>query len=154
MAQVQYPFDPATAAADPNLAGAQLDYATNMQQLQYRQDLAKELLKDSDSPYSSGVGARGMAYRVSPWEGVAKMFSGGAGAYMTQQNAKDAAAQGQILLGKMTGTLNPGSQPNPVVPNGGFAPSNPAATRYTVSAYARPRPPGSAACLQCVGTRP
>jgi len=127
MAQVQYPIDLGTALADPDIANAQLGYQTGLLGLQYRQDIAKSLLQDSDKPLSSGIGARGMAYRVSPLEGLARMVSGGAGAYMANENA-NAQQQlmrtygqqlGQALRGKSTQTV-----PNPMQPNGGMVTGN------------------------------
>lgn len=125
--QAQYPFDPAVAAADPQMALAGLDYQNQQKALEYRQELAKSLLQDSNQAMSSGVGARGMAYRVSPLEGLARALSGGLGAWSMQQNIEDSQKLAKDYGNALIGRLNPGAgqtQGSPMQPGGGFVPGN------------------------------
>ncbi len=127
MGQVQYPFDLGAAAANPSLAQAGIDYEAGKMGLDYQQQLAQHLLQQSAAPYSSGVGAHGMAYRVSPLEGLAHVLSGGLGAYQMQQNveqAKELARQyGTALIGGVSQIPGSGGSAN-TLPNGGMVPGN------------------------------
>src|SRR5262249_2026204 len=121
MAQAQFPIDLGTALASPDTANAQLNYTTTLQSLQARQELAQPLLQDSEKPLSSGVGARGMPYRVNPLEALGRALSGGIGAYQTQENAQDinAAAKtyGQQLRQALRGGAPSAVQPASVQPS-------------------------------------